>query len=49
MSLRRRTEDVVKMQDRLVMSPTAVIFRGKLSGKEKDEGNRRGRHLRRRT
>ena len=31
------------------MSLTAVLFRGKLSGKEKDKGNRRGRHLRRQT
>ena len=43
MPLRRRSEEVVKMQDRLQMSPTAVMFRGKLSGKEKDKGNRRGR------
>ena len=37
MSLRRRSEEVVKMQDRLQMSPMAVTFRDKLSGKEKQE------------
>ena len=39
MPLRRRSEEVVKMQDRLQMSPITVMFR-KLSGKEKDKGNR---------
>ena len=42
MLLRRRSEEVVKMQDRLQMSPIAVMFRGTLSGKEKEKVNRRG-------
>ena len=40
--LRRRSEEVVKMQDRLQMSPFAAMFRGKLLGKERDKGNRGG-------
>ena len=40
MSLRRSSEGEVKMQDRLVMNPTTLIFRGRLSGKAKDKGNR---------
>ena len=43
MPLRRRSEEVVKMQDRLQMSPIAVMFRGTLSGKDKGKGNRKGR------
>ena len=42
MLLRRRSEEVVTMQDRLQMSPIAVMFRGKLSGKEKEKGNSGG-------
>ena len=37
-SLRRRSEEVVKMQDHLQTNN----FRGKLSEKKKDKGNRRG-------
>ena len=43
MPLRRRSEEVVKMQDRLQMSPIAVMFRGKLTGTEKDKRSRGGR------
>ena len=38
MSLRRESEEVVKMQDRLQMNPNTVILCGKLSGKEKRQG-----------
>ena len=47
----RRSEEVVKMQDRLQMSPLAVMFRGKLLGKEKtreteEEGDEEDRRKR---